>query len=217
MSNEAPSPAPLDARFGDESDTDDEADRLYSPRANLFGVDPEVPAPEPEPAEELPVAEAAKEKRKQQMERWYKAIADKIVVYIHVDVETGGEEVGIIQLSAVAHDSSTNIKIGRDFNEYIKPPPRITSDKWNHVAVETTGLHWNHPKIKSADLLDIVWPKWVKWCKDKVPEGKFGCRIVWNGKACDARWIFKYTEEEGRNTCQMPPRIDYFMDPMQGS
>ena len=80
MSNETPSPAPLDARFGDESDTHDEADRFYSPRANLFGVDPEVPAPEPEPAEELPVAEAAKEKRKQQMERWFKAVDHSLKV-----------------------------------------------------------------------------------------------------------------------------------------
>jgi hypothetical protein len=32
----------------------------------------------------------------------------KKMIYIHIDLETGGEAVGIIQVSAIAHDYTTN-------------------------------------------------------------------------------------------------------------
>jgi hypothetical protein len=50
------------------------------------------------------------------------AIKEEKLVYN--DLETGGEAVGIIQMSAIAHDFTTNSQFGYLFNMYVKPPRR---------------------------------------------------------------------------------------------
>jgi hypothetical protein len=47
------------------------------------------------------------------------------LIYIHIEPETGGEAVGIIQIWAIAHEYTTNSRFGTPFNMYVKPPPHI--------------------------------------------------------------------------------------------
>ena len=53
------------------------------------------------------------------MSRYKAAINAGAVVFIYVDIESGGKDVGIIQLSAVAHHSSNNSKLGDTFDRYV--------------------------------------------------------------------------------------------------
>jgi hypothetical protein len=59
-------------------------------------------------------------------------IKEEKLIYIHIDLEKGGETVGIIQMPAIAHDSTTNSRFGNAFNMYVKPPPHIKAKNWAH-------------------------------------------------------------------------------------
>ena len=96
------------------------------------------------------VQQATKKARRTHSEA-HKEIMDKSLVLLHVDLETAGEAVGVVQLSCVAHDLRTNELIGPEsFNEYIKPPDNITARYWSQKAIDITGLHHNHPSIREA-------------------------------------------------------------------
>jgi hypothetical protein len=56
------------------------------------------------------------------------------LIYIHIELETGEEAVGIIQMSAIAHDNTTNSRFGTPFNMYVKPPPHIKAKHWRSQA-----------------------------------------------------------------------------------
>jgi len=78
-------------------------------------------------------------------------------VFISFDLEHGGDQCGITQLSAVLFrlgskpNDPESIQV---FNEYVRPPK---SAKWNPICIETTGLHAGHPSIVNADAVEQVW------------------------------------------------------------
>ena len=205
---------PLQAIHGHETDEDEEADEVFSPRQLDYGAGAVPEGVQPEESVEQTTAESDKTERKKKMTHYSDQIKAGNVIFIHLDLETGGERVGIIQLSAIAHDSGTNQQVGATFNEYVQPSARAKADDWNPYAMEITGLGPNDSRIKSAAPMETVWPKWRAWCHELVPVGKVGCLVAWNGKGSDCKWLFKYTEEATRNSFQMPQRIEFFMDPM---
>jgi len=82
--------------------------------------------------------------------RKYAIAHDEIVkgklLFLHVDLETGGEDVGVIQISCVCHDFAKDEVIAT-FNSYVKPPNYVKASSWNEHATSITGLHHHSPEI----------------------------------------------------------------------
>lgn len=72
-------------------------------------------------------------------------------VFFSIDLETGGENCGIVQLSAVAFKLDGTL-LG-EYNSYVKPPDGSIR---NQNAMEVTGLGPRDPRISSAKPLQEV-------------------------------------------------------------
>ena len=88
-----------------------------------------------------------------------KWIATEKALFSSLDIETGGEDSGIIQLSAqifrmVQHNSKLTSEIEREcFYEHARP----SSDAiWDEHLFQIHGLHRDHPRIKEADNITAV-------------------------------------------------------------
>ena len=80
------------------------------------------------------------------------------LVFVSFDIETGGEQCGIIQISAeifrFEKDGTPSIE-NDSFDEYVRPP---SDAYWNSNSCKRThGLHADHPQIKDASSLSEVW------------------------------------------------------------
>jgi hypothetical protein len=132
------------------------------------------------------------------------------IALVSFDVETGGEECGVCQISAVAFDLQGNSLCG-DFDFYVKPP---RSAKWDKHAVAVHLLDANHESIKSADPIETVWPMFVDWCEALTSDGQTKVVLVaWNGTTCDIKWIHRLTSPSGEWKLKMPDGCDFFCDP----
>lgn len=134
---------------------------------------------------------------------------NKQVMLISFDFETGGNKCFIIQISAVitkADGSGTR----EEYNSYVKPP---ASAKWNKIACENLhDLHKDDPRILEARTIETVWPEFVSFIEDNIPESYVGLLVAWNGQACDLQWIYRLTKTKEYNL-DLPERVDHFMDP----
>ncbi|KAL3905294.1 MAG: hypothetical protein SGARI_004534, partial [Bacillariaceae sp.] len=220
MSDTEDHPDALQAVHGEESEEDEQADVICDPRMLDYAVTAVPEAPTETQAEEetteaakKAAKEAAKEARKKEMKRYTDALSKGKIRFIHLDLETGGEDVGIIQLSSVAHDANDNKQVGAPFNKYVKPHARVRNRDWSEVAMRITGLSYAKDEIKNADFIDAVWGEWLDWCKSRIPVGYIGCLVAWNGKGSDCKWLFKHVEES-KSPLAWPPRLEFFMDPM---
>lgn len=90
-------------------------------------------------------------------------LVQKKVVYFSLDVETGGPECGILQISIVA--ASADGAILDTYNEYVKPPD---SAIWDPKAQEVSGLHKKHPSIRSAKPIEEVWPSFKAFIENQL-------------------------------------------------
>ena len=105
------------------------------------------------------------------------------IVFISFDIETTGEQVEIIQVSAEAfrldlvrnkntqdkykgqinssRDAKSNIRCDPElFNEYVNPESDI---EWCPQAMEKNHLYPQHPSIAGADGIATVWRKLIGW------------------------------------------------------
>ena len=99
-------------------------------------------------------------------------------IFLSLDVETGGEYCGILQLSAeicrmtIKPDGSSKMKdkatdVRRDsntFNEYVKPPEGAI---FAEACTRIHGLSEDTPCIKNASDIDVVWSQFVSWVDAK--------------------------------------------------
>lgn len=132
------------------------------------------------------------------------------MIVISLDLETGGEECGVTQISAIAFRLD-GTSVGDDFDAYVKPP---ASAKWNQISVNLTGLHANDQRIMQADPIETVWPKFTTWVEE-LPESNDDqlLLVAWSGTGSDMKWIFKLTSQSGRWKLKMPKGCDFFCDP----
>ena len=153
-------------------------------------------------------------------------------VFISLDVETAGEDVGVVQLSAeisrlelvrniktkgkykgkveVGGDTATNIQRDPEvFNEFVKP---AGDHEWSAAAIAVHGLTPTHPSIVGASDIATVWENFVRWVDTKIDDDETGILVAWHGEACDMKWIWKLTQAPG-STLHMPDKITLFMDP----
>jgi Transposase IS4/Exonuclease len=133
----------------------------------------------------------------------------KNIVFISLDLETGGEYCGICQLSAVFKDME-----GKDivpaFDSYVKPPNTAI---WNPKTTEVHGLHKSNEKIINADSIEVVWPKFVSAAEAAIGnDGKQGIIVAWNGKSCDMEWIYRIMHNN-INPMRFPKNCHFFLDP----
>jgi hypothetical protein len=137
------------------------------------------------------------------------------LVYIHLDVEAGGPDCGLTQISAVCDDPSAaglDVEELPSFDEYVRPP---TGVRWCPKAKEITGLHAGHASIRTAKPIEEVWPRFVAWVEEKLQNGaKRGVIVAWGGKSCDVEWIFKLTEISHVGRLHKPRWAPYFWDPV---
>ena len=91
------------------------------------------------------------------------------------------------------------------------PTPDSDMD-WDPKHVEVHGLHPDHPMIRDAETIDIVWPKFQQWLEDLVEPEERVILVAWNGESCDLKWIWKLTQAP-RSLLSMPACIEYFLDP----
>ena len=108
-------------------------------------------------------------------------------VLVHIDLETGGEQCGVVQLSSVIYDVGLRLVVG-EFNKYVRPPDDAV---WNsHACVHC--LSASSESIKSADTLVKVWTEFVKFI-EKYTSEKMGIIEAWGGKSCDVKWMWRIT------------------------
>ena len=132
---------------------------------------------------------------------------DGTIKFLSLDLETGGEECGIIQLSAefvrpklhrggktAVKDSLESLERGDDnifdkqnnpqgtvFDEYVQPPEDA---EWNE-GDGTHGLSATHPSIRSARKMKEVWKYFCLFVNNNLSEDEVGCVVAWNGAALD--------------------------------
>ena len=139
------------------------------------------------------------------------------VIFISFDIETGGDDCGIVQLSAECFTVGSNVdedcgkRLEPTFNSYVKPHEDAI---WSKYATEIHGLHQNHPSIIHANPLHLVWEKFVSFIGNMVPIGFKGVLVAWNGETCDMEWCYRLMN--GPNaSISFPRQIRYFMDPLE--
>lgn len=131
------------------------------------------------------------------------------VVFISLDLETGGPKCGICQLSATFFDQNGN-GLGEDFDQYVRPPDDAI---WQKDAVNLHGLSASDDRIQNASPIDVVWKNFVARVEQVVTSPKRGVFVAWNGKSCDMEWIYRITLGNPEGGLKFPKRCQFFLDP----
>lgn len=160
---------------------------------------------------------------------------DKLV-FVSLDLETGGEDCGIIQLSAeivrvvierdgakAAKDTLASMSregtlfndddnpTGGEFNEYVNPGRDAV---WSDAAIEITGLSRSDPKIASARSIIPVWGSFCSWIETNIADDEVGAIVAYNGAGCDMKWIWQLTQAPN-SPCDMPEKLAFYVDPLK--
>ena len=139
-------------------------------------------------------------------------------------METGGEYIGPVQLSAEAvemdinatgksksKDAASNIRRNPDtFNKFIKPDNDMD---WAEHAIAIHGIRPSDPRIQDAGRMRIVWEQFCNWVDSVVGDDKVAVLVAYNGETCDMKWLWKLTQAPG-SVYDMPSKIKFFMDPL---
>jgi len=111
----------------------------------------------------------------------HKWIAAEKSVCISLDMETGGENSGIIQLSAhifrmVQHNSKLTSETEREcFDEYVRPSIDAI---WEKNIFEIHGLHRDYSRIKEADNIIAVSRRFCTYMKFDISRSFIQCLHV---------------------------------------
>ena len=90
----------------------------------------------------------------------------KPVVLISFDFKTGSSQCCIVQLLAViVHADGSGER--KEYDSYVKPCPTA---KWLPQTVQVHGLHHEHPNVKTACPIEVVWPEFVEFIECNVKE-----------------------------------------------
>ncbi len=135
-------------------------------------------------------------------------------VYCSMDIETGGEFCGLLQLSAQLFrisDKNQATIVLEEFNEYIQPP---NSAIWDPPTTAVHGLSSSSPEISRAERITQVWSNFCRFLEKHVMPSETCIFIAYNGHTCDMKWIWKLTQAPN-SPCSMPPQIRFYMDPLK--
>ena len=161
---------------------------------------------------------------------------DKLV-FVSLDLETGGEGCGIVQISTkivrpvLKRDGqkTSNDELagpvergttqynehsnpgGLLFNEYVNPGEDA---EWSADATNVTGLSKDDPRITEARSLMDVWTSFCKYIDNHIAADKRGVIVAYNGAGCDMKWLWRLTQAPN-STATMPERLAFYMDPLK--
>ena len=144
-------------------------------------------------------------------------------VFLSLDVETGGEYCGILQLSAEicrmtikkhgrseTKDKATDIRQDTNtFNAYMIPAMGVT---FSEACTKIHGLTENSPSIQNASDIDVVWSQFVNWINTNTAWDEEIIIVAYNGEKCDMKWLWKLTQAPFTHL-NLLTKIKYFMDP----
>ena len=159
------------------------------------------------------------------------------LVFVSLDLETGGEGCGIVQISAeivrpvlqregkmtakdqlagpvergtTQYNDESNPG-GTLFNEYVNPGEDA---EWSEKATEVTGLTKDDPRITTARSLNDVWTSFCLYIHNNIAEDERGVIVAYNGAGCDMKWLWRLTQAPN-STELMPERLAFYMDPLK--
>jgi hypothetical protein len=146
-------------------------------------------------------------------------LKDNKIAFLSLDLETGGEYCGIIQLSGqLFRQNSTDrrqnafIPVEETFNEYVRPPDGAF---WNEEASRLShGLSARSPEIQNGQPFVTVWTNFCSWIQRHVSATEKCILCAYRGETCDMRWIWKHCLAP-RSQLTIPSQIQYFMDPLE--
>jgi hypothetical protein len=80
--------------------------------------------------------------------------------------------------------------------------------------MEVHGIRPDQDRIKNADGIVDVWPRFINFVESHLDNGaKRGIIAAWGGESCDIEWLFPITYVKYHNTLFLPKWCPYFMDP----
>ena len=159
------------------------------------------------------------------------------LVFVSLDLETGGEGCGIVQISAeivrpvlqregemtakdqlagpvergtTQYNDESNPG-GTLFNEYVNPGEDA---EWSEEATEVTGLTKGDPRITMARSLNDVWTSFCLYIHNNIAEDERGVIFAYNGAGCDMKWLWRLTQAPN-STKLLPERLAFYMDPLK--
>ena len=152
-------------------------------------------------------------------------IVNQKAVFLSLDVETGGEVAGIIQLSAEIsrieieqHGNSCTKDIAEHiyrepntFNMYVNPGRGVFFEE---SAVAVHGIHPSDPRIVNASEMRIVWMTFCDWIDSHTEDDETVILVAYNGEKCDCKWLWKLTQAP-YSQYDLPTKIKWFMDPLK--
>ncbi len=143
--------------------------------------------------------------------------------YLSIDIETGGEIAGIIQLSAeivhmklvsmgrkLASDKAEDCRRGCTFNRYVQPG--CAPEYWDQRSIDVHSILSIVPRITGADEMRIVWPQLLLWLAEYSLAAQPIFFVAWNGGTCSLKWHWRLTQAPNLQY-SWPENVRYFVDP----
>jgi hypothetical protein len=126
--------------------------------------------------------------------------------FLSIDIESGGDIAGIIQLSAEITQMklvSTGKKLGCDkavdccccpdtFNKYVQPG--CAPAYWAQSSIDVHGILATDPRITGADDILTAWFQFLVWLSKHTSAAETIFLVAWNGGACDLKWLWRLTQ-----------------------
>ena len=146
---------------------------------------------------------------------------DNTAIFLSFDIETAGEYVGIVQLSAelvrlkmtpgntAAKDVAADVRRVDTFNEYVNPESDL---EWDRHCCDVHGLHPGDQRILDADPMPSVWTRFLLWLGTHTKPEEKVILVAYNGERCDMKWLWKLTQAPA-SRYDLPDNIQYFLDP----
>ena len=143
--------------------------------------------------------------------------------FLSIDIETGGDFAGIIQLSAelvhmkllstgkkIASDKAEDCRHGCTFNRYVQPG--CAPEYWDQRSIDVHGILPTDPRITGADEMRIVWPQFLLWFSEHSSAAEPIFLVAWNGGTCNLKWLCRLTQAPNLQY-SWPENLRYFIDP----
>ncbi len=125
--------------------------------------------------------------------------------FLSIDIETGGEFAGIIQLSAeivhmkllltgkkLASDKAEDCRRGCTFNRHVQPG--CAPEYWDQRSIDVHGILPTDPRITGADEMRIVGPQFLLWLAEHSSAAQPIFLVAWNGGTCNLKWLWRLTQ-----------------------
>jgi hypothetical protein len=151
-------------------------------------------------------------------------INNHLCQFLSIDIETGVDIAGIIQLSAEITQMklvSMGKKLGCDiavdcrrcpdtFNKYVQP--ECAPAYWAQSSIDVHGILPADPRITGADDIRTVWFQFLVWLSEHTSAAETIFLVAWNGSACDLKWLWWLTQEPN-SQYSWPANVRYVIDP----